>query len=428
VIHNIIVIFSNMIYDLSTQARMREALEAGTQARIRDAWTNRNVPLPAPVGSGGIPRREPVNRKNLPNMPTLVNDIENSELLKHLLLALERHGCLESPVWKGRRSPWVKAFCDLYHPAGPWGENKFKKTLSMTSNQRYSFKATKVQKVYETLKNGCVHLQTSETHRKLLEKLEEFHSKQKYYNEYMAACKKIAEEQAKKPASERAPISSIEVVADAAVTTNNTASTTPEPSGEPTATPATDNETRVAGSDSFAAEEGRSSALSSNNTKPSAVVKSTGSKRSRSSNDESQEIAAVHKRQRLAEDPPMTRARTRSQSKRLQSTEPTGTSSTPADSASTPAAARVSPLQLKRANDAAFRSPESEIATTPSPRSAESAAATDEEEKIQAKRTKLEALLRKRVEEGNGDDEISQSIRAKKNQLDEELIALILLK
>lgn len=106
----------------------------------------------------GVPQGRD-NRKALPNMTEMVNDIENRELLKHLLSALEKHKCLDSPVWKGRRSPWVKAFCDLYHQAGGWGANKFRSKLTMTSPSRYNFKVNKVKKIYEKLKDGCPHAQ-----------------------------------------------------------------------------------------------------------------------------------------------------------------------------------------------------------------------------------------------------------------------------
>jgi len=48
-------------------------------------------------------------------------------------------------------------------------------------------------------------------HSQLLNKLEEFMSKQKYFNDYMTACKMIAAQEVMKPQAERASIPSMEI-------------------------------------------------------------------------------------------------------------------------------------------------------------------------------------------------------------------------
>lgn len=368
------------------------------------------------------------------NMPSLVNDIENSALLKYLLDTLEKHNCFNSPVWKGRRSPWVKAFCDLYHPAGPWGEKKFRRSLPMTSPSRYSFKSSKVQKVYETLKNGCLHLQTSETHRRLLNKLEEFMSKQKYYNEYMAACKMIADQEVKKPQAERAPIPSIEVTDDSGVSAAAPETTDQESSDHAAHSTTDDNahqgedatspNSKSPGMSAHDSGRAQEASAASNHFVDGDLEQQKRAKKSpkRSSTDDEIEEVRVEKRQRL-EVTAVTKPRTRSQSRNKREI----------DSAVASTAALVSPEQSRRKNGGIPKLNELEISTTTSTSATTESAvnsernANVEEQMIQDTRDKLAKVLSKRAKEGNGDDKISKRINSKIDQLDEALIDLILL-
>ncbi|CAJ1922754.1 unnamed protein product [Cylindrotheca closterium] len=154
-------------------------------------------------GSGRSPEED--TRESFPKNADLVDDISNSALLLALLPALDDFNCLDAPVYKGRRSPWVRAFCQLYHPSGPWGENTFKNVPNQTSNSRHSFKSYKIPRIFALLEN-CSHLESSEPHKRVYKRLKDFKEKESYYKEFMEACKTLAVEEASKEASERAPI------------------------------------------------------------------------------------------------------------------------------------------------------------------------------------------------------------------------------
>ena len=169
---------------------------------------------PEYVGSGGGGTGGAAAKANLPRFPTnrrLVHNAEHEALLGEVLPALEKYGCLDSPVWKGKRSPWVKTFVHLYHESQPWA--KFSNSPNIESKSKYSFKSYKLLKIYEELEQlyrqnqkNADDAPMSDIHKELYEKLKTFYTKGKYYNDYMTACKEIALGEVVKPASERAAI------------------------------------------------------------------------------------------------------------------------------------------------------------------------------------------------------------------------------
>ena len=213
-------------------------------------------------------------------------------------------------------------------------------------------------------------------------------SKQKYYNDYVTACKMIAEQEVKKPRAERAPIPSIEVTDDGADVAAGAVETTGCESSEVEQEPSANN----------------------------------GAKRS--SNEGKIDNARAEKRQRL-EDTTVVTVRTRSQLRQQR------------ENASVVAStvALVSPESTsKRKNSGILQTaePESSTATTSPGAGTDPAVdsernANAEEQKIQETRDKLAKVLSKRSGEGNGDGKISQRIKAKIDELDEALIDLILL-
>lgn len=170
---------------------------------------------PMHVGSGGPPLR-PKNLPKFPNNTDLVFDESNSELLSALLPALNRYQCLEFGTKKRRRSPWVRAFCDLYHPAGPFGSNKFSNAPDITSNRKYSFKSYQIPTLYKQLKK---YGGDSKVHLELKSALEEYFGKDDWHREFLQGCELVAAHEVNKPSAERAAIPTVEagvVVAAAA--------------------------------------------------------------------------------------------------------------------------------------------------------------------------------------------------------------------
>eukprot|EP00957_Ditylum_brightwellii_P082711 6289515-Ditylum_brightwellii.AAC.1 len=105
-----------------------------------------------------------------PNLTDLVFRDENTNLLAALLPALDKYDCLKSPI-KQKRSPWVRAFCDLYHSAGPWGNQKFRNAPDIESKAKYSFKSYKIPTIYKHLKG---YQGDSAMHKELFKRLEDY--------------------------------------------------------------------------------------------------------------------------------------------------------------------------------------------------------------------------------------------------------------
>ena len=164
---------------------------------------------PEATGSGSFNIPAPPHPEDLPRFPNLkdlVLDESNISLFSVLLPILDKYKCLEHPVWKGRRSPWVRAFCDLYHESGPWGAFKFRNVPKMTSSVKHQFKSYRIQKIYEAL--DC-YQGDSEVHKEVYRRLKEFRAKEKYYQQFMDACKKLVEEEMKKSVDDRIAIPDI---------------------------------------------------------------------------------------------------------------------------------------------------------------------------------------------------------------------------
>ena len=105
---------------------------------------------------------------------------------------------------EGRRSPWVRAFCDLYHPAGPWG--RFCNAPDISSKAKYRFKSYKLAKIYEYLKKKVVLGANDAVYMDLYEALHSYYTSAQYYDEFLAACGPIAAAEAKKSVNQRSPI------------------------------------------------------------------------------------------------------------------------------------------------------------------------------------------------------------------------------
>lgn len=161
---------------------------------------------PDPVSSG---RRSSPPGPALPTFPNnvdLVLDESNTHLLKALLPALNKYNCLDFTTTKQRRSPWVRAFCDLYHPSGPWGSRKFSKAPDIASKTKYGFKSYKVPKIYATLKN---YPSKNRVHMDLLNALKEYMSREEYYKSFLVAATTIARVEANKPMATRANLETL---------------------------------------------------------------------------------------------------------------------------------------------------------------------------------------------------------------------------
>jgi hypothetical protein len=113
----------------------------------------------------------PTPAVDLPRLPTnveLVKQATNTELLAALLATLGKYDCFRFTPKPPKRPPWTKAFCDLYHPAGPWGSNKFRNATHIENDKeiRWRFNSTKVPAIYKQLEkyNGdlAVHLELKE--------------------------------------------------------------------------------------------------------------------------------------------------------------------------------------------------------------------------------------------------------------------------
>ncbi|CAB9527810.1 expressed unknown protein [Seminavis robusta] len=156
---------------------------------------------PDPVGSGrALSVRPPLPR--FPNNVELVQNEEHTKLLAALLPALNKYQCLDVGVKKTRRSPWVRTFVDLYHPAGAWG--KFSNVPDITSKQKYRFKSYQLPKIFDSLEKylrGATR--ESAVHLELYDALNEYYSRDQYFKDFLAACEPIAATQANKPMQER---------------------------------------------------------------------------------------------------------------------------------------------------------------------------------------------------------------------------------
>ena len=97
----------------------------------------------------------------------------------------------------------MRAFCDLYHPAGPWGSSKFSNAPDTTSNRKYNFKSYQIPTLYKQLKK---YKSDSEVHVALKTALEDYFSKEAWYKEFLQGCEKVAAVEVNKPAAERAAI------------------------------------------------------------------------------------------------------------------------------------------------------------------------------------------------------------------------------
>ena len=132
------------------------------------------------------------------------------QLLEALLPALEKYNCLLFSKIKPRRSPWVRAFCDLYHPAGPWGNSKFNDNTDITSPKKYNFKSYQIPTIFKQLQKNQAANQGSQVHVALLEALEEYYSKEQWYKAYVKASEEVAAVEVNKPLAERAAIPTAE--------------------------------------------------------------------------------------------------------------------------------------------------------------------------------------------------------------------------
>ena len=62
---------------------------------------------------------------------------------------LNKYKCLEISAEERRRSLWVHAYCDLYHPFGAWGSQKFSNAPDFYdskkhNNRKYRFKGYQI--------------------------------------------------------------------------------------------------------------------------------------------------------------------------------------------------------------------------------------------------------------------------------------------
>ena len=103
---------------------------------------------PASVVSGFVPVR-PKNLPKFPNNAELVLEETNTNLLRELLPTLTKYKCLDFAIKKTRRSPWVRTFCDLYHPACPRGSNIFQTAPDITSKRKYGFKSYQIPTLFQ---------------------------------------------------------------------------------------------------------------------------------------------------------------------------------------------------------------------------------------------------------------------------------------
>ncbi|GFH61946.1 hypothetical protein CTEN210_18422 [Chaetoceros tenuissimus] len=162
---------------------------------------NNHDAVPPQVGSGGIEIDRPTKR--FPNIPDLIHDESNAHLLSSLLPALDKYKCLDPP-FKRKRSPWVRAYCDLYHPSGPWGSSKFLNAPDIEKKTKYSFKGYKMQSIYRNLQS---YIGDNAIHKELHQRLQDFHeTKEKYFSSFMKSCEEIAYLELAKDAKDRAPI------------------------------------------------------------------------------------------------------------------------------------------------------------------------------------------------------------------------------
>jgi len=175
--------------------------ESGKNKKREQANNVCDEPVSDHIGSGFTLPPNVDHRKLFPRIPSLVNNIEHKDLLKDLLHALDNYHCLDSPIWRGRRSPWVRAFCHLHHPSGPWGDRKFKNTPSITSTKRHNFKSYFVQKVYDNLKK-C-NDSSCGVHSRSKERMDKFMEMKEYYDECMKAIVVFVEKEALKPQKDR---------------------------------------------------------------------------------------------------------------------------------------------------------------------------------------------------------------------------------
>ena len=125
---------------------------------------------------------------------------------------LHRYKCLEFTTVKPRRSPWVRAFVDLHHPAnGGWG--RVSNAPDITSKQRYKFKSYKIRRIHQELRK---YKGKTRVHVDLLAALNEYFEKLEYHKLYMAGAEAVClHELVHKSVAERAPIPV--VVVDAGV-------------------------------------------------------------------------------------------------------------------------------------------------------------------------------------------------------------------
>ena len=179
-----------------------------------------NYDTPLQVGSGGIEIERPTRR--FPNIPDLIHDESNAQLLSSLLPALDKYNCLDPP-FKRKRSPWVRAYCDLYHPSGPWGSSKFLNAPDIEKKTKYSFKGYKMQSIYKNLQS---YTGDNVIHKELHKRLQDFYeTKEKYFDSFIKSCEEIAYLELAKDAKDRAPIpgSIVELQAIAANRATNAA-------------------------------------------------------------------------------------------------------------------------------------------------------------------------------------------------------------
>ena len=127
------------------------------------------------------------------------------QYLHALLPVLQKHKCLDfNPLRKTRRSPWVRAFCELHHPAdGAWGK-AFRNAPAMDSKSRYQFKSYRIPKILELLQNR--YRGNHPQHLALQKALEEYRDREDYYKKCMAKASEYYAVEAQKPADERAAV------------------------------------------------------------------------------------------------------------------------------------------------------------------------------------------------------------------------------
>lgn len=104
--------------------------------------------------------------------------------------ALKKYDCLEYPESQPRRSPWVRSFCDLYHPSGPWGNNRFSNVPDITSLQRVRFKSYKIPAIYKALQKH--EASDHPVHNEFFQALDKYFQQE----EYVKGCMQAAREKA----------------------------------------------------------------------------------------------------------------------------------------------------------------------------------------------------------------------------------------